>query len=312
VAAALFTATMPVAAQQPPAGAGAPAQGQGGPGGPGGPGGGRRGGGPPPAPPAIKQVKPGVYMATGLGGNTTVRVVPEGVILVDTKNRGDENYTQLVDLVKSVSTAPVKYVFITHHHQDHSGNIGNFQDAGAQVIVQENLNKNLETYAPAQGKPAAAKVTYEKDKKVDVGKAKAEAHYFGKSHTSGDTVVYFPDVKVVSLGDMFVANAPNVDYPFGGSAVSWVKALDSVLKLDFDTAIPGHGDNPMTKAEVQAFRDKMNTLVTRAHELVKAGTPKEELLAKIKTDDIGWNVNNAQWSAANRLDPFYADLQAMK
>jgi glyoxylase-like metal-dependent hydrolase (beta-lactamase superfamily II) len=313
VAAALFAATMPAVAQQPAAGAGAPAQGQGAPGGPGGPGGGgRRGGGPPPAPPAIKQVKPGVYMATGLGGNSTVRVVPEGVILVDTKNRGDENYTQLMDLVKSVSTAPVKYVFITHHHQDHSGNIGNFQDAGAQVIVQENLNKNLETYAPAQGKPAAAKVTYDKDKKVKVGKAEAEAHYFGKSHTSGDTIVYFPDVKVVSLGDMFVATAPNVDYPFGGSAVSWVKALDSVLKLDFDTAIPGHGDNPMTKADVQAFRDKMNTLVTRAHELVKAGTPKEELLAKIKTDDIGWNVNNAQWSAANRLDPFYADLQAMK
>jgi hypothetical protein len=58
------------------------------------------------------------------------------------------------------------------------------------------------------------------------------------------------------------------------------------------------------------FRNKMNLLMTRARDLVKAGTPKEELLAKIKTDDIGWNVNNQQWGAANRLDPFYAELQA--
>jgi cyclase len=322
MAAALLAASLPASAQAPTGqgdgarqgreggGPGAPGGRQGG--GPGG-GGGRQGGGPPAAPPAIKEIKPGLYVVTGIGGNSTVRVDPQGLILVDTKNLGQANYDALMQQVRTVSQAPVKYVFVTHHHQDHSGNIGPFQSAGAEVIVQENLNKNLETYAPAQGKPEKAKLTYTKDKKVKVGKAKAEAHYYGRGHTNGDSFVYFPDLKVVSTGDMVVGTAPNSDMPFGGSVVEWVSSLDRLLKLDFDTVVPGHSapnSTTMTRAQVVEFRNKMNTLMTRARDLVKAGTPKEELLAKIKTDDIGWNVNNQQWGAANRLDPFYAELQA--
>jgi hypothetical protein len=56
----------------------------------------------------------------------------------------------------------------------------------------------------------------------------------------------------------------------------------------------------------------MNTVVERAHDLVKSGTPKDQLLAKIKTDDIGWNVTGPQWNQPARLDAFYAELQAMK
>jgi len=275
----------------------------------GGQGGGRQGGGPPAAPPAIKQVTDGVYMVTGLGGNSTVRVDPTGLIIVDTKNLGEPNYNQLMDLVKTVSQAPVKYVFVTHHHQDHSGNIGSFQKAGVPVIVQANLNKNLETYNPQQGKPEMAKITYTKDKKVKVGKATAEAHYFGRGHTNGDTFVWFPDVKVVSGGDMITGTAPNSDMAFGGSVVEWVSSLDKVLKLPFTYVIPGHGNDPLTRAQVQEFRDKWNTILTRGIESVKKGTPKDQLLASIKVDDLGgWNMNS--FAPANRLDPLYAELQA--
>jgi glyoxylase-like metal-dependent hydrolase (beta-lactamase superfamily II) len=178
------------------------------------------------------------------------------------------------------------------------------------VIVQANLNKNLETYAPAQGKPEMAKITYTKDKKVKVGKAKAEAHYFGRGHTNGDTFVWFPDVKVLSAGDMIVGNAPNSDMGmYGGSVVEWVGALDKVLKLPFTYVIPGHGNDPLSRAQVQEFRDKWNTILTRGIESVKKGTPKDQLLASIKVDDLGgWNLNS--FNPANRLDALYAELQA--
>ena len=317
--AALATVSLPASAQAPAGqgdgrqgreggGAGAPGvPGQQG-GGPGG-GGGRQGGGPPAAPPAIKQVTQGLYMVTGIGGNTTVRVDPEGLILVDTKNLGEPNYNQLMEIVKTVSTAPVKYAFVTHHHQDHSGNIGSFQKAGVQVIVHANLNKNLETYNPAQGKPEMAKTTYTKEQEVKVGKATAQARYFGRGHTNGDTFVWFPDVRVVSAGDMIVANPPNSDMAFGGSVVEWVATLDQVLKLPFEYVIPGHGNDPLTRAQVQEFRDKWNTILTRGIEAVQKGTPKEQLLASIKVDDLGgWTLNSFQPPA--RLDPFYAELQA--
>jgi glyoxylase-like metal-dependent hydrolase (beta-lactamase superfamily II) len=307
IAAAFVAATVGTSAQQAPAPGAAP-QGEGRRGGGQG-GGGREGGGRgQAAAPAIKEVKPGLYMVTGLGGNTTVRVANEGLILVDTKNLGQANYDALMEQIRTVSKAPVRYVFITHHHQDHSGNIGPAQAAGAEVIVHEGLNKALDTYKPAQGTPEKSKVTYTTTRTVKVGNASAEGRFFGRAHTSGDTWVYFPDVRVIATGDSFVATAPNADYPFGGSVIEWVKTLDQVLKLDFDTAIPGHGNDPLTKADVQKFRDNLNTIVMRGRELVKKGTPKDQLMAQLKTDDLGWTLNAQQWNQPARLDPFYEEL----
>lgn len=272
-----------------------------------------KGGAAAPQPQMIQMIKPDFYVVTGAGGNSSVRVTKEGLIVVDSKNLGDQFYNDLMAQIQSVSKEPVKYVIITHHHQDHSGNIGKFVDAGAQVITYEGLKKNLETYNPPQGKPAMPNVTYTSaSKSVKLGGAKVDIHHFGNAHTGGDSIVYFPQDKVVATGDVVVGVVPNVDYPFGGSAVEWLKVLDGIAKLNFDTLVPGHsaqGKVTMTKMDFLDYKKKWETLVSRAEEQVAKGTPKEMLLASIKTDDIGWNINNGQWQNLQRLDAFYADLQ---
>ena len=264
----------------------------------------------------IQQIKPGFYVVTGAGGNTGVRVTDQGLIVVDTKNLGDQFYNGLMEQIKSVSNQPVKYVVITHHHQDHSGNIQKFVDGGAQVIAHEGLKKNLETYNPPQGKPGQPNVTYAKDYKIKLGKARVDVHHYGRAHTGGDSIVYYPDLKIVQTGDVVVGVVPNYDYPFGGSVLESQKVLSDILKLDFDTCVPGHsapGQVTMTKADVQAYKDKVDKIISRAKELVKQGVPEDQLLAKIKTDDIGWNIATAQnWTNPQRLDPFYQELKAAK
>jgi hypothetical protein len=59
---------------------------------------------------------------------------------------------------------------------------------------------------------------------------------------------------------------------------------------------------------VLAYQQKWETLVARARAAVKANTPKEGLIAAIKTDDLGWNINTPNWTQPARLDPFYAEL----
>jgi glyoxylase-like metal-dependent hydrolase (beta-lactamase superfamily II) len=268
---------------------------------------------------AIKMVKPGLYMVTGAGGNSTVRVSDQGVILVDTKNLGENFYNDLVAQIKTVTNQPVKYVVITHVHQDHSGNIGRFVKAGSTVITNIGLKQNLETggadgkgYTSAAGKPDPPNETYTgKSKKISVGKAKAEIYHFGKAHTGGDSVVYFPDLKVVSLGDEFVAQPPNADYPNGGSVLEWPKVLAEVLKLDFDTAIPGHGNDPMTKADVMAFQKKFDLIAKKAIELRKKGVAKEMIRAQIQAevpDMAPWMMTGVVNDM--RLDAFYNELSA--
>lgn len=273
----------------------------------------------------IQQVKPGLYIVTGAGGNTGVRVTNDGLIVTDTKNLGDQFYNGLMEQIKTVSDKPVKYVFITHVHQDHSGNIGPFEKAGAQVIAHENLKKILETGwagtpypAPTEAnpnppKPASPNVTYTKDRVVKLGGVEVRGYYFGRAHTGGDTIVYYPDLKVVETGDIVVGTAPNWDWPNGGSLLEGQKVLASILKLDFDTVIPGHsapGQTTMSKADLQAFKMKVDTFAMRAKDLVKKGTPKAQLLAQIKTDDLGWNLTTPQWTG--RLDAFYDELSKAK
>ena len=55
----------------------------------------------------IRQLKPNLYMVTGGGANTLVRVTSEGLIVVDTKNPGDENFNRLMEEIRSVSPLPV-------------------------------------------------------------------------------------------------------------------------------------------------------------------------------------------------------------
>jgi hypothetical protein len=81
--------------------------------------------------------------------------------------------------------------------------------------------------------------------------------------------------------------------------------LDAMLKLDFDTAIPGAGP-VLTRSDVQDFRTKINTVMTRASELVRKGVPKEQLLMQLKTDDIGWAPRVPQ------IDPFFEELTQKK
>ncbi|HET9269504.1 MAG TPA: MBL fold metallo-hydrolase [Vicinamibacterales bacterium] len=257
----------------------APAQGQ--------PQGQGRGGGQPVQP--IQMVKPGLYVVPGGGSNSIVRVTPDGVILVDTKLPGAANYDALVAQIKTVTPQPVKLVIVTHHHADHTGNNDRFIAAGVQVLGHAALASALDTYQ-FDPKPAKPTATYDDNERVvRLGGAEVRVLHLGRAHTGGDSVVYFPDVKVVATSDAVTTGAtgPLADYAGGGSFVGFATVLDAMLKLDFDTAIPGAGP-VLTKADVQAFRTKIGTVIDRASAAVKAGVPANELLKQIKTDDLGW------------------------
>jgi glyoxylase-like metal-dependent hydrolase (beta-lactamase superfamily II) len=260
-----------------------------------------RGGGQP-VQPIGSQVKPGLFVVAGAGANSIVRVTSDGVILVDGKLPGEQNYNGLMEQIKTVTDKPVKFLIVTHHHADHTGNNDRFLAAGVQVIAQQNLNKNLETYQFSP-RPAMANITYDKEYVVRLGGIAVEVHHFGRSHTSGDSVVYYPDLKVVALSDAVTTGGqgPLIDYAGGGSALEWKQVFAAVLKLDFDAAIPGNGP-VLTKAEVQAYAAKFNTVVDRLTERVRNGVPKDQLLMQLKTDDVGFAPRIPS------LDGLYAEL----
>jgi glyoxylase-like metal-dependent hydrolase (beta-lactamase superfamily II) len=253
--------------------------------------GGRGGGAPDNTVMAARQLKPGLFLLTGAGANTLVRVTSEGLIVVDTKNPGDTQAASLLAEIKAVSPLPVKYVINTQHHPDHVGNNQKFLDAGATILGLEALKTFMTSDQRTSAIPGRPTQTFAKDYVLKFGGAEVQAHFYGRGHTGDDTMVYFPDAKVVMVSDQMSDASPIVDWNNGGSWVEWPKSLEGVLKLDFEMAIQGRGE-PKTRAEVQAFKNKVELVITRATEAIKAGATKETLAMQVKTDDLApWALN---------------------
>jgi len=248
-----------------------------------------------------RMLKPNLYLITGGGANTLVRVTSQGLIVVDTKNPGGDRAARLLEEIKAVSDLPVKYVFNTHHHPDHVGNNQAFIDLGATIIDAETLKMHMASDPRTKDIPGLPTQTFANDYVLKFGGAEVEAHAFGRGHTGDDTMIYFADSKVVMVSDQMTDANPGADYANGGSLLEWNKSLDGVLKLGFEVAIAGRGE-PKTRADVEAFRAKMATLISRAQDAIKAGATKETFASMIKTDDLGWNLN------ANLLGNLYDEI----
>jgi len=259
----------------------------------------------PAGPLRIAKVKGDLYMISGEGGNVAVYVTAEGVVLVD--DMFDRNHADILTQVKSVTDKPLKYVVNTHQHDDHAG--GDFKMLPiAEVIAHKNARANLVDikqpyYEDTPGTPIGLpRVTFSDEASVHLGGKEVRAKYFGRGHTSGDAVVYFPELKVIHTGDLFLGRQAGrgaaaaqtrppgvniyVDYAQGGSFLDWTTTLDGVLKLDFDTVIPGHGP-VSTKDDVAKFRADLETMRNRLAGLIKQGTSKESVVKTLETD-YGW------------------------
>ena len=260
------------------------------------------------APATVVQVKPGLYMLVGNGGTSVVRVGKDGVVLVDTKNPSAQIYADLVARIKSVTALPVKEVIVTHHHHPSSGNAYMFQANGVPVVGNKDEVEQLAAYNTTHHAPNPD-VVYDDKLTIHAGGVPTEIYHFGPGHTGGDSVVYFPDIKVVTAGDLVPEiTAPHADFAGGGSLVGFVKNLDAIAKLDFDYVVPGDGDRPLTKAEFLAYKKKVETLVQRASAAEKSGVTKDKFLAAIKTDDLGWTINDKTWQSPAQLNPLYAEM----
>lgn len=243
-------------------------------------------------------------------GDVAVRVTPEGLIVVD-----DKFASQAADVfatVKTVSSLPVKYVLNTHHHGDHaSGNAFVRETLGVNVIAHKNIRENFLRIKQA-GEP---NITFANEGAVYLGGVEVKLFWFGRGHTNGDTVIYFPDLKTIHAGDLIIDAMPVIDYPGGGSALEFISTIDKLLALDFDTMIPGHG-RIMTKDEVRDYRVRFQTMNDRMRELIRKGVTKDQLKTldqartQLRLADLGWDnsVSTTTWFAS--FPSYYDEIAA--
>ena len=246
------------------------------------------------------KIAPDIFLLTGRGGNSVLRVTPTGGILVDTKLMYRAVYKELsATIMRLTGGKPVQYVFITHHHADHSGNGHYFQADGILLIGHSNLGPILATYKSSISprNPATPDIMFDREYHVELDGIRAEARHWGPARTNADSTVYFPDRRILVAGELV-----NMDGHIaidakdgGGSLLGLRQRLDDVLALDFALVIPGQGGNAITRSEFLLYRDRVDALIERCIAAIGQGVPQDRLVDFVQAEELGFHLEGHFW-----------------
>ncbi len=173
--------------------------------------------------------------------------------------------------IKKITPNPVTHVIVTHYHADHVYGLQVFKNKGAVIIAHSAARDYLNSETAAQRlkisrtelapwvnaqtqlTPATEWITQAKTLTVDDTVFHIEP--VGEAHTPEDLAVFIPKSKVLFAGDIVFKSR----IPFVGPTADtqqWIRALDSLLKLNLKTIVPGHGAvTQNAKADLEQTRD---------------------------------------------------------
>jgi cyclase len=258
-----------------------------------------------------------IYMLEGVGGNITVAVAKDGIIMVDGQ------YAPLHDKIKAaiaaISNQPIKYLINTHFHGDHSGGNEPFAKDGVTIVSEVNVKNRLAAgtsngltgvQTPPAPQGALPSKTYTGAFKIRLSGRVADLKHIANAHTDGDTYIWFKTANVLATGDTFTnGRYPNIDFANGGNIRGMIAASDAYLKLTNARSriIPGHG--PIAdKAALMEYRTMLVTARDRMAKLVKEGKSEDDVVALKPFADLDAKWAPTELAAKNFVRVVYHSL----
>ncbi len=232
----------------------------------------------------------GVYMLMGQGGNMGLSVGGDGAFLVD--DQFAPLSEKIMAAIAEITSEPVRFVFNTHWHGDHTGGNENMGGTGALIVAHDNVRERMNTEQVLEriGRPedttaasppgALPVVTFTDEVTFHINGDRLHAFHVSNAHTDGDAIVHFVGANVVHMGDTFFRDRfPFIDTATGGSIDGVIAAVGKALAvMDAETqVIPGHGVLS-DREDLREYRDALKMSRDAVAELMRQGMGLAEIL----------------------------------
>lgn len=264
-------------------------------------------------------VKGQVWAIFGAGGNVTVQIGDEGVLVVDTGTV--ETAPEVREEIRRLAgDRTIRYVITTHFHADHTGGntvLADEPEQRAAILAHENVGLHLiETGAEAGN--LIMDTYYGSSKAIYFNGEPIEIIHVPDAHTDGDSLVFFRGSDVVSAGGVISTTSfPSFNVEQGGSVDGLIAALNRILDITIaetrgqggTIVIPGHG-RLYDETDVAEYRDMLTIVRDRiAHSIDEGDSLREVVQSRPALDYSGiYDAAGGPWTADVFVEAIYRDL----
>jgi cyclase len=253
------------------------------------------------APLAVTELRNGLQLISGAGGNIVARVHDGALHLVDSGAPGSAaTLRKLLD--ERFGRAPVDVLFNTHWHLDHTGgNEALIGERAATIIAHENTrlwmstefdveweNKHYERRPRASWPTKTFFTSDEQPLTVDLGAETVSYGHLLEAHTDGDIYVRFPESNVIVAGGaVTAARYPIIDYITGGWIGGMADATTKLLAMmDADTLVVPEVGAAQRRADLEAQVTMLQTVRERIEAIALQGRGIEDMVAEAITKEF--------------------------
>jgi cyclase len=235
----------------------------------------------------LQQIIPGHYIYKSTTFNSGIIVTAEGVVVLDALGSEGVARAERDAIAKTIGQPVRVLVSGTHHNQYSKGNIAY---ADVWRVGHENYRTDLlalmqrEKASPEEQKARLPHQTYRDRVTLHLGGTEIQVLHPGRAHTRGDSIVFVPQDRIVYMSELYFAN--QFLFINDGYGLDWLRGLDTVLALDADIFVPGHGPLPtdpkQSRQGLQQFRQLLVDVRDAVQKEISRGATEDQAVASIR------------------------------
>ena len=199
--------------------------------------------------------------------------------------------SKVIEIIKSYSSLPIKYLVVTHHHSDHSFGLSKFIEIDTKIIMAQSEIDRYIKYGHRllrQAKNLIGEdwfigtdiVTFKNENKqypinLNLGGRSISIELYNHGHSEGDLIIQDIPSNIIFVGDLiFNERAPTIPH---ANINNWDLYISNLMDRNWDYLVPGHGKLVEKKEELLLTKYWINYIDKIAKKAAKNGTSPAEI-----------------------------------